>query len=462
MDILNYLYEHTKEILDDIFALVKIPSVACKGEDGKPYGDNCAKALDTVMAIARREGMAVKNFDYYAATVTYGKTPEKLGILTHVDVVPEGDGWVFNPFFLTESEGKIYGRGVADDKGAAIMSIWALKAIKELGIELSHGVRLVFGSGEEVGCKDLEYYMSKQEMPPYVFSPDASFPIINTEKGRYCGEFDALYDPYFDGPQIIRFNGGSTVNVVAQSSRATVRGVSEETLEKALKKAKRLFDLKYSYTVHGSDIDIEFEGKPAHASCPEKGINAITAMLELISFLPLKGELFKILKSLKDMFGHGDYYGKGISAEMSDEISGNSTYSIDILNCENGCVSGAFDARLSLNATYENTVDPIYTKMKNAGIRLKKNEIVPAHHVDAESDFIKILSKAYEKYTSHKSECMSMGGITYVHNIPNAVAFGPLMPEHDARIHSANECINIEDIIKATAIFAQAIIDICS
>ena len=462
MEILNYLKEHTEDILTDLFGIIKIPSVAVDGTLDKPYGEKCAEAVDYIMALSKREGFDAKNFDYYAASATYGNAPEKLGILTHLDVVPAGDGWVFDPFFMTCHEGKVYGRGVADDKGCAIMSIWAIKAIKELGIPLKHGVRLVFGSGEEVGCKDLEYYMNKEKMPPYVFSPDAHFPIINTEKGRYCGEFSAVYDNYIDGPQVVRFEGGSTVNVVPRVCTATVRGISVEALQKALKKVKRTLNLTFTFEEKGTDINLKFEGRSAHASTPESGVNAVTAMLSLVSLLPLDGKAFELLCAINDIFPHDDYYGKAAGAQVSDEISGNSTYSLDILKCENGRINGAFDARTSLNATYENTVCPIEDKLTVAGIHLKKADMMPSHHVDSQSDFIKILGSAYEKYTGLKSECIAMGGITYVHNIENAVAFGPLMQDTDAHIHGANEFMAIDDIIKATAIFARAIIDICS
>lgn len=461
MEIIDYLKAHEREILDDIFSLIKIPSVAVERSGDKPYGENCAAALDRISEIALREKLNVKNFDYYAVTATYGDEPSKLGILTHLDVVPEGDGWVFNPYFMTERDGRIYGRGTSDDKSAAIMSIWALKAIKEFGIPLKHGVRLVFGSGEEVGCKDLEYYISKEQMPPYVFSPDASFPIINTEKGRYCGKLAASYNAYIDGPQVVRFSGGSTINVVPQSSEAVVHGISEEVLQKALRKVKRDFKLNYSYEIRGKDIYIEFTGRSAHASKPHKGINAITAMLTLISILPLAGEAYELLKGINSVFPHEDYYGEAAGVKISDDISGNSTYSLDILKCENGRIDGEFDTRLSLNATKENTILPLREKLKKFGICLEDNVWSKAHHVDSESKFVKTLAKAYEKYTGLKSECISMGGISYVHNIDNAVAFGPHMENTDTHAHGPNEFMEIEEIIRGTAIYAQAIIDIC-
>lgn len=463
MEILEYLEKHRKEIIDDIFELVKIPSVAVETEGEKPYGEKCAEALDTISAIAEREGMTVKNIDYHAVSATYGKFPEKLGILTHVDVVPEGEGWQFNPFFITEFDGKIYGRGVADDKGAAVMSVWAIKAIKELGITLNEGVRLIFGSGEEIGCRDMEYYMSKEKMPPYVFSPDASFPIINTEKGRYCETFSKSYTSDTRFPCLSYVKGGDTVNVIPQKCFAMTENLNKKEILDAIEKTKeRLKGIKFELTEKNNCIKITAEGRSAHASTPTKGKNALTAMLEMISCLPLSGEPFESIKKLSAMFPHSDCYGEALGAQVEDRISGKSTYSLDILDCSCGNIQGAFDGRISLNSSYDNTVKPISSKFRRAGFAVTDSGLTPPHHVNKNSILVKGLGEAYEFYTGKKVSCHAMGGFTYVHDIENAVAFGPLMPKRNARIHGPNEHMFIDELIKATAIFARAIINICS
>ena len=463
MEILEYLEKHKNEIIDDIFTLVKIPSVAVETDGGKPYGEKCAEALDAISAIAVREGMAVKNFNYHAVSATYGKSPEKLGILTHVDVVPEGEGWQFNPFFITELEGKIYGRGVADDKGAAVMSVWALKAIKELGIPLSKGVRLIFGSGEEIGCRDMEYYMSKEKMPPYVFSPDASFPVINTEKGRYCETFSKSFTVDTKAPFLSYVKGGDTVNVIPQVCFAMTENLNKEIILEAIEKTRgKVKGITFEVTENNNCVKITTKGKSAHASTPNKGKNALTAMLEMISVLPLSGEPFESIKKLSKLFPYADCYGEALEAQVKDSNSGKSTYSLDILECSGGNIKGAFDGRVSLNADYENTVKPISEKFRQAGFDITYSGLTPSHHVNKNGDFVKKLSDAYEFYTGKKAACYAMGGFTYVHNIKNAVAFGPVMPKRNAHIHGPNEYMFVDDLIKATAIFVRAIINICS
>lgn len=463
MEILNYLKEHTDDILKDLFELVRIPSVSDQTQENFPYGKNCADAVDYIISVANREGMQTKNFDYYVATATYGENPEKLGILSHLDVVPPGDGWTFDPFFMTQKDGYIFGRGVADDKGAAIMSIWAVKAIKDLKIPLKHGVRLIFGSGEEVGLKDIAYYMSKEAMPQYVFTPDADFPVINAEKGRFCGRFSANFEHYKSGLELVRIDGGDTVNVVPDSATAIIRNTTHQDVQNAIKKLKSKFKVDAEYDTRGADMIIKVKGKSAHASTPDLGNNAVTAILSIVNYFPFVGQDIDALKKLTKLFRHGDYYGEGLEAQVSDEICGKSTYSLNMFSFCQGEIHGTFDARLSLNATQQNTVEAIRAKMAKIKICLENSKMVCGHYVPSDSEFIKILLKAYEKYTSKKGECLSIGGLTYAHHIENAVAFGPVMPEieYNPHLHGANEVIKIEDMIKATAIYAQAIIDIC-
>ena len=462
MELLEYLSSKRDEIIKYLSDIIKIPSVSVEGEDGAPYGKHSAQALDFISQIAEREGLKVRNFDNHVVTATYGNTPEKLGVLSHVDVVPEGVGWNTDPFLMSEKDGILYGRGIADDKGAAVMSLWAVKAIKELGIKLNHGVRLIFGSGEETGCHDIEYYMTKEKMPPFVFSPDAHFPVINTEKGRFCGRFTAKYNQ--DNTKkatVLSFKGGKVINVVPRICEAVVSGVDKNYVLDKIECLEKNIGNIFSVSETDNGILIKAEGISAHASTPYDGLNAVTALTELVVSLELSGELFEILKKINGIFPHGDFFGKSIGAFVCDDISGESTFSLDIINAENGNISGEFDGRVSLNADDGNTVMPITEKFKSAGFSFEVTSRLKPHHVDKDSEFIRTLLNNYEKYCDGKAECKSMGGFTYVHGIENAVAFGPVMPGREANIHGANEQMPIDDIIKSTAIYAGAITDIC-
>ena len=122
----RYIDAHRKEMLEDIGALCRINSVKGSYRIGKPYGEGCSEALRTALHIAECYGFAINNYDNYVGTVDMNDKEAQLDILAHLDVVPAGDGWtVTEPFETVVKDGKIYGRGTADDKGPAIAALYA-------------------------------------------------------------------------------------------------------------------------------------------------------------------------------------------------------------------------------------------------------------------------------------------------------------------------------------------------
>ena len=99
--------------------LVEIPSVMGETSDGEPFGKDCFAALELITDAAEKLGFRTFIRDgYYAVAdcIPEGCDDIKLGILCHLDVVPAGDGWSYEPFKCTEKDGKLYGRGTMDDK----------------------------------------------------------------------------------------------------------------------------------------------------------------------------------------------------------------------------------------------------------------------------------------------------------------------------------------------------------
>ncbi|HBG55058.1 MAG TPA: dipeptidase, partial [Ruminococcaceae bacterium] len=76
-------------------------------------------------------------------------------VATHVDVVPAGSGWDTDPFCLTRRGSLLFGRGAADDKGAAVVALYCLKALRDEKIPARRRIRAIFGAGEEIASNDL-------------------------------------------------------------------------------------------------------------------------------------------------------------------------------------------------------------------------------------------------------------------------------------------------------------------
>lgn len=183
--ILNEIVENKKdEIINSTKELVKIKSVFKETNNSiKPFGEGIYKALDYTLKLGKRLGLKSDNVDGYAGYLEIGEGREMIGVLCHIDVVPEGPGWDYPPYKAQIHDGKLFGRGTLDDKGPTIASIFALKVIRESGLPVSKRARVIIGIDEETQARGIKYYLKNMEKPLCGFSPDAEFPVIFAEKG---------------------------------------------------------------------------------------------------------------------------------------------------------------------------------------------------------------------------------------------------------------------------------------
>ena len=181
-DIDAFIAEHEDRIFADIARLVAINSVEGKPAPGAPFGEGPAKALAEALKIARELGLETVNCEDKIGYARVGEGEDYLATITHLDVVPVGEGWTEDPFVMREREGYIIGRGVMDDKGPSVLCLYALKYLKDRGVPLRYPVRALLGVNEETGMADVEYYLANYKAPLFCFSPDANFPLINGEK----------------------------------------------------------------------------------------------------------------------------------------------------------------------------------------------------------------------------------------------------------------------------------------
>ena len=399
----QYFAEHREEFLRDICRLVRIPSERGEPLPGMPYGEGPAKALAEAMEIARELGFSVKNYDNYVCAADLNGLPTELDILAHLDVVPVSNGWtVTKPFEPVVLDGKIYGRGTADDKGPAVAALYAAKAVRDLGVPLSKNVRIILGTDEECGSSDLEHYYSIEKEAPKSFSPDADFPLINLEKGGLRGAFSAEWEEDKALPRLVSADAGIKLNVVPDRAEAVVEGLSRPALEEACAAASAKTGVEFALSDAGEGrCHILAKGLGAHAAGPQGGNNALTG---------LRGE---------------------------------------------------FDCRACILANDENLRDPIREKLAAGGVILAPCAVFAPHHVPADSPFIQTLLSCYEAYTGEKGYCVSIGGGTYVHHLENGVAFGCAKPGVNNRMHGDDEFAEVDQLLLSAKIFAAAIAEIC-
>lgn len=515
----SYIDGKKDQMLEDLAALVRIDSQKGAASEGKPFGEGPAAVLAAAQELMTKYGLSVKNYENYVVAgdlFANGQEADSwkgLDILAHLDVVPVTEDWtVTQPFEPKIVDGKIYGRGTADDKGPAIAALYALRAIMDLGIPMKKGVRLVLGSDEECGSGDLRYYYGIEKEAPYTFTPDADFPVINIEKGRLETDFTAEFteaaclsgaasaaeaDGVFEGeshstadpaafPRVLSLKSGEKANVVPGRAVLMLEGVSEMAARAAADETEKETGVTFTITeetaaASGENTDVspkkedagktdsilkvEIRGLSAHASTPQEGHNALTATIRLVAKLSdclAPSEGLNALLALDRLFPYEDTCGKALGIYREEEQSGAVTMCLSILDYTPERLKGTFGSRLPIGCTEENTKQPIKERLAENGIHLEDKPMTRPHCVPGDSEFVKILLDSYELYTGERGTPLSTGGGTYVHNLERGVAFGCMTPDVDNHMHGDDEFMVIDRLLVSAKIFAEAVIRICN
>lgn len=423
------LTPYMKEFLTN---LISIRSTGGDPEEGAPYGKNPREALDFFLNEAQKAGFRTGVTGDRAGWVEFGSGDRLIGIICHLDVVPAGEGWNSDPFTLTFSEGEegqiMTGRGIVDDKGPAAASYFAMKELLDEGKTPENTrIRLILGTDEERTCSCVEYYAEHEEVPEFSITPDAEFPAIYCEKG--------ILHVKITGAPVDRFiaDGGSAANMVPAKAKCTV------------------------------EVDeIVVTGKPAHASRPEQGINAVALLADAVESFGYDLNDYPILKFVKE-FNGAAFTGCTITDE-----SGSITSNIGIIKAdEEGC-SLIIDFRVPFSFSMQEAFDNLKAKAEEYGLQAAIDSAMESIYKDKDSASIRKLTSIWEshmdKFTGFKeeyrkqyTEAVAIGGGTYARHIPNTVAFGVQTPWSEDQCHQANECIPVSDFIQWKEIIKEYI-----
>ena len=414
--------KYLSDIKKSLKELIQIPSVEDTPAKDMPFGKGVHDALIYTLELAKQLGFETKNYDNYIGEAIWGEG-EEMAILTHLDVVPVGkeSDWIYPPFSGEEVDGKIYGRGTMDDKGPAIVCLYCMKALKDEGYVPNKKIKLIFGCNEESGWRCIDHYNKVAKMPEFGFSPDADFPVLYAEKGILHVGFK--FDNELDLEHIA---GGDRINVVCDKCEAI---------------APFIESLAEVYGVKSIDEKLYTYGKTAHGSTPDKGINAISAMICYLEAAELVSP--RIREYLfEDKLG---------LTKINDD-TGYLTLSPDVISIKNGKIYICVDIR------YPSTYD---------GEKLKEQlkEIAPydvlSHQLplynDKEGFLIKTLLNIYNETMGTKLEPMAIGGGTYARALKNGTAFGPEVPGEESTIHQPNEYVTIDNLKLQCVMYKKAI-----
>ncbi len=373
-----------------------------------PLGTGINTAINYVLDLGKSFGLTTKNCDGYCGYLEFGAGEEMVAAITHIDTVEVGDDWTVPPFDLTIDGDTIYGRGVLDDKGLTIVSLFALKALKDAKVPINKRIRLIIGGDEEGGnwaC--MKRYKETEEIPVYSFSPDSGYPVIFAEKGIMNIIFEKTLA---DDVPVLEFNSGKQINSVPDYAKASFMGQTYEA-----------------------------KGKSAHAMEPDKGDNA---MLKLAKELRAAGIDHPIL----DLLDRATKQGFGI--DLSDEVSGELSLNPAIVHVDGNKAILRCDIRYPVTMKGSDICEIIQKATGDLGFSLKMDHETLPLHVDKDSFLVTSLQKIYRDYTGDTAAPMVSGGGTYARAFENSVAFGGLFPGEVNTCHQTDEFWSIESLEK--------------
>ncbi len=433
----------SEEVLRVARALIRVRSVREAPQPDAPFGLSVRKAFDAFFAEATRLGLTRQHDDSgYAAEVEIGQGDEIVGVLVHLDVVAEGDGWTVPPYAGTVQGGRLFGRGATDDKGPAAAALIALAAVAAQGPKLRRRVRLIAGGDEESYWQCMEHYLQHRERPQVGFTPDGDFPLVHGEKGGLSLRLERPAQV----PQRYAIEAGQQPNVVPDHARIELAQPMspDAVLETAkelgvqvvpdLDEPKRVFDVV---------------GEAAHASQPEQGVNAIREAHRLFG-RNLHDPLLDLLIA--------DDYGEALGIASQDDRLGRLTANLGVIRHDATGTKAWIDIRYPLAIEADEIVERLRRKLAPFGVAVTVEFQAAPHWVPPDDSLVTTLLGVYRRHTDDPTPPLVIGGLTYARTLGHAVAFGPLFPGRKDVAHQADESVSVADLELAARIYADAIL----
>lgn len=414
------------QLVQSLQEAIRIPSKFSEPKPDAPRGEDVKKCIEFFVELGQKLGFEQSRaINGLLCSFEIGKG-EEFFILSHADVVPEGEGWSVNPYGGEIIDGKIYGRGALDDKGPTIAVMYAVRSLIEEGKTPTKKIKFVIGGDEEgfpkvdskFALNDLsamDVYRNKCGKLTVGFSPDADFPVIYAEKGILHLELRCKSE------EVSALCGGERANVVPNSAYAILNGQKITT-----------------------------SGISAHGSTPEKGENAIVKLLKTLSQNSL------LAKKLYSLFEYTD--GRGMDIDCFDNESGALSLNVGIAKLEKDTLCFTVDLRYPVTKNKDEILQKIKSVWKGT---VKEIEHKKPLYVSKDDSLVKNLLSSYREVTKDNSEPIAIGGGTYARELEKGVAFGALFPNQENRMHMADEYVSIENLKKTFLIYKKAIEKLC-
>lgn len=425
------------QYVEDLRALVSANSKNMPPLGNAPFGEGIEQALTTAVAIAEKLGFQTFiDPEGYYAYAEVGEGEELMGVLGHLDVVPADDAenWNTPPFELTEKDGLLYGRGVADDKGPMLAALYAMKLLMDTGAKLNKRVRFIFCTDEESLWRGVKRYMELEEKPSFGFTPDANFPLLYAEKGL------VEYTLTANEAESVTLTGGTALNAVAARAETDFDAEVEEAL----------IALGFEYAVHADKLIAK--GRAVHAMDAAKGRNAIVRLCTALVHAGYDGAMLRFVAEMCR-----DAFAEDIFGDVSDSYSGRLTCNLGMANFSAGKQTLGIDIRFPVTYKKEQITALLEQAASKYGITVEEFDYLRPLHIDIETPLVKSLIRAYQEVSGDLVTApISTGGATFARSMDNIVAFGAQMPGVPTSEHEANESAVIEDLKLSIQIYLRA------
>lgn len=460
-----YVDEVWEDVVEDITKLVRIGSVEdlAHAEPGKPWGPAPYEALSEGLAMAERLGLEAhgcEGFIGYADLI--GASDTQIATIAHTDIVPTGIGWTVPALDVTRREGYLLGRGVLDDKGPFVLSLYAAhffaRLVERTGKPLPYTLRCIVGNNEETSMADVDWYLEHYEAPAFLFTPDADFPLICGEKGIFHGLYRTKKPVAGPDFPLVDIDGGTVPNAIPGLATALIR---EDAAGILLSSCAEGIE---SDMAGGGLVSIDAHGVGGHAAFPEGTDNAIGKLVRLMldgDALPARAETISFLKLVEQLTRTSDGSAIGIAAE--DEVFGALTLNAGVIKTlPDGTCTITVDVRYPTSISIDKIIAAFQRLADEGGCTFEAGMAHEPFYMDPSMPEIRTLLATYNEFMGTDKKAYVIGGGTYARHFPRACAFGP----HDPSVkdpdwvgieHGPDEGVSEEVLRRALKIYIVSI-----
>jgi len=445
---------HRAELISDISALVGINTVKDDPAPDAPFGHGVAEAMEFAAALGEKYGYITDKDDGYTISfLRKGETDRELGILAHIDVVPAGGGWSYEPFAATQIGDYLIGRGTGDNKGPAAAGLYVLRVLGDLGINLRHTIRVIWGGNEESGMLDIPHYLKTHEPPECTLVPDAAFPLCYGEKGMLTAW---LVSPILDN-RIVDIYGGVATNSVPDSAYIIVCDIPNDVIEKLSAEPVHIETVS-------EGIKISAQGKASHAAFPVPDSSAIQHLAAaVVNCGMFSGETHDAFMFIAEAFS--DVQGAGLGISCKDDIGTETTHIGGMIRMRGGRIMQNINVRFAIKEDPERLRHNLSETAKSHGFQVEDLMIDLPRYDSLDDPRIKLLIETSKELTDAPDEPFTMGGGTHARKMPNAVPYGPIImsealksPPPYGSAHGPDEAVSIQSLLDMIKIYVVTLI----